>query len=251
MLWSTKTLRGFVLNASDGDMGRVKDFLFDDGSWTVRYVVADTGKWLPNRKVLLSPMHVGHPDPFSQKLEVRLTKREIEEAPPLESNLPVSRQYEALLHEHYDVPAYWLGTGLWGLARTPYDLRREGERVARLRPEEMEGDPRLRSTVEVTGYHIEARDGEIGHIETFLVDQDTWSILYMVVDTTDWLPGGEVLLRPSWVERFEWSELRARVDLTKEQVAESPDYDPSRPLDRGYETKLHRHYDRRPYWTEE
>jgi hypothetical protein len=104
--------------------------------------------------------------------------------------------------------------------------------------------------VEVTGYHIEATDGEIGHIHTFLVDQDTWALLYMVVDTTDWLPGGEVLLRPSWVERFEWSELRARVDLTREQVAESPDYDPSRPLDRGYETKLHQHYDRRPYWSE-
>jgi hypothetical protein len=246
MLRSAKEMLGYVLEASDGKMGRVKDLLFDDHQWTVRYLVADTGRWLPDRKVLLSPMTLGEPDPPGHGIRVDLTRSQIEAAPSIDSEKPVSRQHEEVLHEHYGIPYYWMGRGLWGLARTPYELRRESELVAEVKPDELEGDPRLRSLDEVMGYDILARDGEIGHVQDFILDGETWALPYMVVDTRDWLPGRSVLLAPRWVHRFDWAGTRAVVELTRDQIRESPEYDPHQPIRPEYREALREHYDSSP-----
>ncbi len=247
MLRSTKELKGYVLQATDGEIGRCADFLFDDEQWTVRYMVADTGKWIPDKRVLISPISLGEPEWAAKRLSVLLNKDQIENAPPLQNHEPVSRQHERLLLRHYGHPYYWVGSGLWGLGTTPEALREH----AMTEPEKLsepDEDPHLRSVQEVTDYHISATDGEIGHVEEFVLDDENWVFRYMVVDTRNWLPGQKVLVSPRWVEDLDWSEGTVSVDLTREQIKKSPDYDPSIPINREYETRLYDFYGRPVYW---
>ena len=111
---STKDLKGNAIVATDGDIGKVDDFYFDDKSWTIRYLVADTGNWLLGRKVLLSPIAVGKADFSSGRINVKLTKKQVEESPSIDSDKPVSRQHEAYYHDYYGYPYYWSGPYLWG-----------------------------------------------------------------------------------------------------------------------------------------
>lgn len=248
MLISTKEFLGFDLQAIDGDMGFAKDLLFDDDHWVVRYLVADTGKWLTEQKVLISPMSMGKPDLNGHKIKVNLTRDQIESAPPLESHKPVSRQHEESLHSHFGFPYYWAGTGVWGMTSTPEELRKESTAATALAVEETNGDRHLRSVEEVTGYHIRATDDEVGHVESFILDDESYALRYMVVDTRNWLPGRKVLIPPAWVDTFDWAEGLALVNLTGKQIEESPRWDPDVPLERVYEEKLFDYYSRPGYW---
>jgi hypothetical protein len=247
MLRSMDEVKGYVLAAKDGEIGRCKDFLFDDEQWTIRYMVADTRKWIPGRKVLISPISLEDPDWTSKRLPVHLTKLQIEKAPLLKDHEPVSRQDEVSLHRYYGHPYYWVGTGFWGFEATPGALRAAAEERVTV-PPEPEGDPHLRSADEVTGYHFEATDGEIGHVEDFIIDDDAWTIRYLVVDTRNWLPGRKVLIAPLWAEGFDWVERKVFVDLTQEQIRNSPEYDPRSPVNRDYENTLYDFYGRPVYW---
>jgi hypothetical protein len=248
MLRSVNELYNYVLSAKDGQIGRCKDLLFDDRWWTIRYMVADTGKWLPGRKVLISPISLGEPDWPSRLFSIRLTKQQIEGAPPLDSNAPVGRQHEISWNRHYGWSHYWDGVHTWGIAGSPGALY--GEKVKESEENDgNSGDDNLRSTIEVKGYRIQAVDDEIGHVEDFIVDDEKWTIRYMVVDTRNWLPGGEkVLVSPGWIAAISWAERRVSVDLTREQVKNSPEYDPSIPVNRTYETRLYDFYGRPTYW---
>jgi hypothetical protein len=110
------------------------------------------------------------------------------------------------------------------------------------------GDSRLRSARDVMGYYIEATDGDIGHVDDFLIDDSEWAIRYMIVDTRNWWPGKKVLISPEWISQVSWPDSRVYVDLTREGVKTAPEYDPSRPVEREYETRLYRHHDRPSYW---
>lgn len=248
MLISTKELTRYDVEALDGSMGLARDFLFDDEHWVVRYLVIDTGKWLTEQKVLVSPMSLGIPDTDARKLKVNLNKDQIESAPPLEAQKPVSRQHEEALHSHYGFPYYWAGTGVWGMTATPGELRRESAAATALTVEETGGERHLRSVQEVTGYHIRATDDEVGHVETFILDDESFALRYMVVDTRNWLPGRKVLIPPAWVEEFDWAENQARVNLTRKEIEESPEWDSSVPLERLYEERLFDYYSRPSYW---
>jgi hypothetical protein len=247
MLRSIKDLFNYVLKADDGEIGRCKDFLFDDERWTVRYMVADTGKWLPERKVLISPISLGEPDWSSRLFPVRLTKKKIEDAPDLDQDAPVSRQYEISWAEHYSWPYYWVGIHPWGAALYPRSLY-DRRIVENKNIEADSGDDHLRSAREVTDYSIQAPDGEIGHVEDFIMDDETWSIRYMVVDTGNWLPGQKVLTAPVWIASIDWKERKVNVDLATEQIKKSPKYDPSAPVNREYESRLYDCYGRPKYW---
>jgi len=248
MLRSVKEVEGYMLRARDGDIGRCKDFLFDDEIWVIRYMVADTGKWLPSKKVLISPISLGEPDYPSRIFPVRLSKKQIEQAPDLDTDAPVSRQYEAKYHEYFGWPYYWGGAEVWGPYSYPAPLYADKRKEAvKVQPEN--GDPHLRSAGEVTGYHIQARDGEIGHVEDFIVDDRAWNIRYMVVDTRNWLPGSrKVLISPDWIVSIQWLEREVAVDLNVEEIKESPEYDPSAPVNREYEARLYDFYGRPKYW---
>jgi uncharacterized protein YrrD len=247
MLRSVKELYNYVLKAEDGEIGRCKDFLFDDEHWTVRYMVANTGKWLPRRKVLISPISLDKPDWNSSLFPVRLTKKMIEDAPDLDEDAPVSRQYEISWGQHYRWPYYWGGSYAWGAV--PYPGPLYNERIEENENIEADaGDDHLRSAREVTGYSIQAPDDEIGHVEDFIIDDQTWTILYMIVDTRNWLPGRKVLIAPVWINSIDWKERKVSVDLTTEQIKESPEYNPSVPVNREYELRLYDYYGRPKYW---
>ena len=252
MLRSVKELYNYVLAAKDGDIGRCKDFLFDDQLWTIRYMEADTGKWLPGRKVLISPISLGEPDWGGRLFPVRLTQKQIEDAPDLDQDAPVSRQHEIRWTRHFGWPYYWSGYGIWGTADVPSALYvqkeiEEAEQEAEKEADET-NDTHLRSAKEVMGYRIRTTDDEIGHVEDFIIDERPWTIRYMVVDTRNWLPGRKVLVAPDWIDSVDWLEKQVSVDLTKEQVKNSPEYDPAAPVNREYEMQLYDFYGRPKYW---
>ena len=242
MLRNIKELYNHTLKAEDGEIGRCKDFLFDDERWTVRYMVADTGKWLPGKKVLVSPISLGKPDWDGKLFPVRLSKEQIEKAPGLDQDAPVSRQQEMRWTKYFGWPYYWQGPGLWGPADYANAIFIQSQVERASEEESVSGDEHLRSTKEVTGYHIQATDDEIGHVKDFLLDDTTWTIRYLVLDTRNWLPGRKVLVAPAWINSVDWSERKVYVALTKEQVETSPEYDDATPLDENYEARLSEHY---------
>lgn len=248
MLRSINELYNYVLQPEDGEIGRCKDFLFDDQLWTIRYMVADTGKWLPGRKVLVSPISLGEPNWPSQVFPIRLTKKQIEEAPGLDEDAPVSRQHEARWTRYYGWPHYWAGPGVWGTAEYPNALFTQKQLEETSEEGADDVDRHLRATKEVKGYHIDATDGEIGHVEDFIVDDETWTIRYVVVDTRNWLPGAKVLLSPVWVQSVSWPDRKVSVVVTTQEVKDSPKYDPSTPVNREYEVRLYDFYGRPKYW---
>jgi hypothetical protein len=246
MLRNVSTILNFSLLAEDGEIGRCKDFLFDDEKWAIRYMVADTRKWLPGRKVLISPISLGAVDWSTRLFQVELTRRQVEDSPLLDEDAPVSRQYEILYGNYFGTSSYWDGANVWGSHPNPSLLRGEQDKLAT----DFEGpeENHLRSVKEVTGYHIQATDGDIGHVEDFVVDDKMWALRYVVVDTRNWLPGRKVLVSPQWATAVDWVEEKLRVDLTTDTIKGSPEYEPLAPIDRDYESVLHNHYDRPFYW---
>jgi sporulation protein YlmC with PRC-barrel domain len=249
MLTKVKTLKGYKLASLDGEIGKVKEFYFDDRYWTIRYLVADTGNWLSDRQVLISPYALVSVDKEEQNIGINLTKKQIEDSPSLDSDKPVSRQFEDAYYGFYGWPMYWGGPYMWG--SYPYIVR-EPEKWSESAKCEEVWDPYLRSTQDVTGHHIQAADGEIvGHVEDFIIDDETWAIRYLIIDTQNWWPGKKVLVSPKWIERVSWSESKVFVNLTLETFKQSPEYTDESVLTRDYETRLHGHFNRQGYWVDE
>jgi sporulation protein YlmC with PRC-barrel domain len=253
MLHNLTDLKGLTIKAKDGEIGEVDDFYFDDDNWTIRYLVVDTGNWLPGRRVLISPISLGKADAANRRVEVALTMKQIEDSPGVESDKPVSRQYETSYFDYYGYPYYWSGPYLWGAAAYPGPLampERAQPEIEKIRRSERESsDPHLHSAKEVIGYYIEAADGDVGHVEEFIIDDESWAIRYMVVDTRNWWPGKKVLVAPQWIERASWHDSRVYVNLSRHNIQEAPEYDLSKPPSRDYESTLHQHYRRPPYWS--
>lgn len=250
MLKTVTELKGATIAATDGDIGSVKDVYFDDVVWTIRYLVVDTGTWLPGRQVLISPMSV-RGSAWGDQVPVALTREQVENSPPIEADQPVNRQYEAALSRHYGYPYYWEGAGRWGAVAYPDVVRpiptspAAQEALAR----DLATDDRtLRSASDVMTYYIGATDGDLGHVEGFLVDDRGWAIRYMIVDTRNWWPGRKVLISPTWIKEVSWPASKVHVDLSREKIKSAPEYDPSRPLERDDETRLFGHHERPAYW---
>jgi hypothetical protein len=249
MLFTTKTLKGFKLDSLDGEIGGVDDFLFDDAHWTVRYLVARTGNWLTGRQVLISPFALVAAINDEEQIAVDLTRKQIEECPPLSSDMPVSRQYETDYLGYYGWAPYWGGAFAWGAYPYPQPVAVRGMAGVTEREDEERGDPHLRSVTDVTGHHIEASDGEIGHVEDFIIDDETWTIRYMIIDTKNWWPGKKVLISPEWIENISWNEGKVFVNAHRETIKNAPEFKGGSPIGREYEDALHRHYEREGYWT--
>lgn len=255
MLRSMKGLTGFTIGATDGDIGRVDACYFDDATFTVRHLVVDTGGWLGGRKVLISPMALRDIDWPGRRIEAALTRAQVEKSPLIDSDRPVSRQQEAEHHRYYGYPSYWTGPYLWGAIPYPYmfpapDRETSFEQERRwAREGARSGDPHLRSSAAVIGYHIAGTDGDIGHVEDFLLDESTWAIRYLVVDTSNWWFGTRVLVSAEWVTDVDWNESLLHVELTRERIKSSPEYDASGPVPRDYEVRLHDYYGRPGYWS--
>ena len=248
MLSKAATLKGYKLDSLDGEFGEVEEFYFDDHYWTIRYLVANTGNWLSGRQVLISPYALVAAIKEEKHIAVNLTKPQIEGSPTLDSDKPVSRQFEEAYYGYHNWPMYWVGPYMWG---SYSHLLRESEEWNKPAKGEKNWDPHLRSTDHVGGYEIQAVDGEIGHVEDFIIDDETWTIRYLVVATRNWWPGKKVLISPQWIERVSWSESKVFINLSREAIKQSPEYTEEFLLTRDYEAGLYKHYQREGYWSEE
>jgi len=267
MLRSMSGLKGYTLGATDGEIGHVTDFFFDDQRWTIRYLVVETGSWLMSRKVLISPFSLAPADWEHKRLPVHITREAVKNSPDIDTNKPVSRQHEAQYADYYGYPHYWGGDSLWGnglytpMMNPPPGLSPDAlETVrgdllggsARMEPSlQTNDDPHLRSCQAVIGYHLEASDGDIGHVQGMLVEEDNWAIRYLVLDTSNWWLGHQVLIPPDWVSDIRWNDAKVSVNLTRQAIQQSPKFDASTQLTHEQELALYQHYARPNYWEHE
>ena len=216
MLQNTKELYGDKLAAVDGHLGQVKDFYFDDKTWMIRYLVVDTGTWLTGRLVLLSPHALGLLDQPGKSLEVKLHKKQIENSPSIESHIPVSRQYEVDYYRYYGWPVYWETEAAWGLGGFPMVV----PAVTEAHPPHRE-DKHLQSTQSIHGYRIETVDGSIGTVSGFMIDDRSWAIRELVVETGHWYSGKEILISPGKIARINYEDSSVEVNLTKADIQQT------------------------------
>ncbi|MET3114946.1 uncharacterized protein YrrD [Pedobacter sp. CG_S7] len=243
-----KNLMGFTMGATDGEIGKVKDFYFDDVTWTIRYIVVETGNWLLNRKVLISPEALLQCDWTNETFPVNLTKEQVEKSPVVDTEQPVSRQHEMELRAHYYWTNYWSG-GIWagGMGTTgmimPMSSMPMEEAVKKsLDDVKAHGDPHLRSVKIVQDYTIDASDDTIGDVEDFIIDDSNWTIHYMIIDTGNWFPGKKVIISPDLIKDINWETSEVTINASVEQVKNSPEYDGSKELNSEYESVLKNYY---------
>jgi len=246
-----ESLIGFSMKETDGEIGKVEEFYFDDESWTIRYLIVKTGGWFSQKKVLISPKALKQPDWENKEFPVGLTKNQIENSPDIDTNKPVSRQEEEALSSYYALENYWgeepHGAGIFGAM--PSELYEseigEPENVQYVPPPK--GDSHLRSSEEVKGYTIHATDGEIGKVVDYIIDDVNWQIKYLVVECGSWLNSRKILLSTQWITEVNWENQNVIVNISTNEVKNSPEYDESQPLNEEYEQNLYGHYNQKYY----
>jgi hypothetical protein len=271
MLRSMKDMEDYTIGATDGIIGQVKDFYFDDESWVIRYLVVETGETAPRRRVLISPIAIGRPNWSEKILPVSITRLQVANSPDIDTDKPVSRQQEMGYLGYYGYGDYWGGGGLWGAGLYP-DTLQAGWGIGSSADYQKQGtlnagmnagmkvaggaggnraDPHLRSGNAVMRYYVHANDGDIGHVVGLIVDEKSWAIRYLVVNTSNWWMGHDVLIAPEWIDDVDWAESMVAVGLTRHAIKTSPPYDPATSLDREQEASIHTHYGRDGYWPRE
>lgn len=251
MLRSMQDLEGYTIGATDGEAGEVKDLYFDDEAWVIRYLLVETGSWLSSRNVLISPRSIQQPEWESRNLPTDVNKQHIEKSPHIDADQPISRQHEIQHLSYYGYSSYWSGPGPvpdeW--SQPGIDEGQAVQQQAKQTPlPHQDNDLRLRSCKAIMGYHIKALDGEIGHVESLLINEDTWAVQYLVVNTSNWWLGHCVVIAPEWIDEVSWQDKTISMDLERAAVRASPAYDPSQQLSRESEEKLYGHYERIGYW---
>lgn len=256
MLHTLNDLQNLSIHASDGDIGLTKDFYFDDKHWVIRYLVVETGSWLSSKKILLSPISIKEFNQEQKTLAVTISREQVKNSPDIDSEKPVSRQHEVDHMEYYGYSQYWGNTGIWGSEPSP-NMMATGYYSVAPKPDNLDNpemsadveaalsrdnDHHLRSSHAVAGYHLDAIDGELGHLQGMLIDIDTWAIRYLIINTSNWWLGHLVLIAPKWIKEVSWPTSKIYVDMTQQQVKDAPTYDPSVPFDLEHEQNLHTHY---------
>lgn len=247
MIRSLKGLLGNQVQAADGDIGKVEDFYFDDDKWSIRYLAVDSQDWITDRQLLFSPRVFGEIGTQDGVFPLSLSRERILNSPVIRRDQEINRQQEMELHSYYQWPFYWTpgdagGIGPGSLAA--YPLVELAEEMAQNESPSMKEDSHLKSLKKFIGFTIQARDGSIGGVSDMLVEDETWELLYLIVDTSSWLTGRKVLVSPNWVERIDWKGSSVQIDLNRETIRNSPEYDPSVPLVEDYETQLYKYYGR-------
>lgn len=261
MLRNLNDLRGSAIQAADGAIGHVRDFYIDDEAWIIRYLVVDTGHWLSSRKVLISPLSIQHMDWVGKKLSLTITMEQVQNSPDIDTDKPVSRQHEIDFLGYYTYPLYWGGAGVWDdearsesvmpeFVSTPAVVQPESDiKLDTIPASPLHDDPHLRSSNIMLSYFIHARDGEIGHVQSLLIDDHTWAVQYLVVNTSNWWLGHQVLIAPEWVTNISWMDVS--LEVTRQQVKDAPPYDPAIKVDRAQEASIYKHYGNMAYWAKD
>ncbi len=246
MLWDASAINGYAIEATDGRLGTVSDLLFEDAGWVIRWLVVDTGRWLLGRKVLLPLSALGQPDRALRHFPIKLTMQQLKDSPDVDTDQPASRHLEAHVYNSYGWDPYRIGgyfpmdSGMATSFVAPF--RRKPHTQDGADDQHNESDPHLRSIATITGYHIHANDGEIGHVEDFLVDDAGWNIRYIKVDTRNWWPGERVLISPYSVREIDWVGRLVHVNVSRQKVKNAPPYNPSITVDGAYEEKFLTYY---------
>jgi uncharacterized protein YrrD len=263
-----KDLEGYTIGAVDGVIGHVKDFYFDDESWVIRYLVVQTGQWLLHRRVLISPIAINQPNWSEQSFPTAITQEQVKNSPSIDTDKPVSRQHEKEYLGYYEYPHYWVGGSLWGWGANPERMLGAG-RIERTAAESSRADEEklgvdadansaglphdahLRSGNEISSYSVHAEDGDIGHVQGILVDEKSWAIRYLIVNTSNWWLGHQVLIAPQWIVGVSWGDRKVSVSLSRDAVKGSPPYAPGSRMGRDEEARIYDHYRRPGYWARE
>lgn len=249
MLVKATDTTGYDVQASDGTLGTVSDLLFDDASWTVRWLVVETGNWWADHRVLIPASALGHPDTAARSFPVNLTMAQVKGSPDVDTHRPVSRQFESRAYDYYGIDPYW-GTDLymggfayWG-GMVPMAVSLETERgedeIALM--QRQNDDPNLRSVAEISGYHIHATDGDIGHLSDVLIEDTDWSLRYLIVNTSNWWQGKEVLISPRSTQSIRWTEHLIYLGVTRDLIRTGPAYDAARRINAAFEADMAIHY---------
>lgn len=252
---SEKGIEGFIIKAEDGEVGQVEEFYFDDQTWTIRYLVVSTQMWLPRKKVLISPNSIQKVLLEEEIVHVSLTKKQVKDSPDIDTKQIVSREDEIELNSYYNWPSYWESSESQGTSshiKTEFTGDEMKDHKSNGPPGTNEENdslkPHLRSTQEVIKYHILAIDKEFGHVEDFIVDEKTWKVRYLVVNTKNWWFGKEILVSPEWIKDIDWTEKIVKIDLDEKTIKEGPEFSSDKPIDRGFEEKLYEKYNKNKYW---
>ncbi len=232
MFWNASAIKGYTVFATDGDVGHVVDILIDDVAWTVRWLEVETGNWLNRHTVCLPLWALNPPDPKTHILTVALNRAQIGSSPEADGDGNLSQDHEAKISEHYAslCPLY-----------AQCEPASQGEKVL-IRPAQVGPSQNLVSLNGLRNSTVDASDGEIGHVESLLVDTRTWTIKYLVVHTSDWWADKKVLILPDTIERIDY--VRGRIDLrvTREKVRGSPDFVAEETIDGAFDEQFHIYY---------
>jgi hypothetical protein len=261
MLRTAGQIHRLVVSATDGDIGEIAALYFDDQRWTVRHLVVDTGKWLPGRKVLISPVSVTAIQDDSARIAVELTRDRVRDSPEVDTDRPVSRQKEEELAQYYGHGPYWTAVDAWGgtyyppapavppaaLATpaveqqpglAPVAAGAQGENPGERHHRPPDGDPHLRSTAEVKGYHVQAVDGAIGHVASFVIDVRSWRITHVIIDTSNWPGGRSVVVPVSWIEHVEWATMVILLSASTAEIRSRPHVETTSAIQPDLESRL-------------
>lgn len=242
MLWSIKSLRGYTIKAVDGEIGKTEDFFIDDQQWILSYVVVNTGAWLVGRKVLLSPIAFHQPEWTSHCFPIELTKEQVKNSPDVDLEQPISRQHQEELHNYYDWPYYWAMRRSLHPEPIP-PVSSPASSNPQLHAQKARNS-HLRSTQEVIGYHIQTTDGDLGHIEDFIVEDELWLIRYVAINTNNWGMGKKYLVSPTNIQHLVWDKKKVYLTLSTQQVQEGLEYNPAEPVNRQHEIRFYDYYGR-------
>lgn len=254
MLRSVKHMKRLAIVATDGPIGSLDDVYFDDERWAIRFVVVDTGRWLPGRRVLISPLSVSRIEWHEQRILLSISRDQVRDSPDIDTHQSVSRRQEREYFDYYGYPYYWDHPGLWGVHTIPILATREQIATQRRRSAEAErkaadsGNTHLRAASEVSSYVIRALDGDLGHVDDLLFDDVSWAIRYLVADTSNWWFGKHVLVSPDWIADISWPEHTVSVQITRQLLKTAPRYDRAEHLDRQWEAAYYQHLQQIGYW---
>ena len=202
MLRNFTSLLGASILAKDGPIGHLRDALFDDQSWVIRYFVVETGSWFSGRRVLLSPMIFREPDWGKRVLPVDLTIDEVRQSPDVDTDLPVYRQQEIAMTRHYGWPAYWTI---------------EASQVPGDKSDAM-GDPNLRSANEILTYKVKTSDGDIGRMNDLAVEDANWFVRFVILSAGNWFEDQKLLVSTRWIGSVSWANKEVHVPHSRETI---------------------------------
>lgn len=258
MLRSVKSLKNYSLAAKDGHIGHLLTLYFDDQNWSVKYLVVDTGNWLPGKKILLTSNVVGEPDWADKSIFVSLTKNQILTSPTLDTNIPVSEQHKKHENIFQGAMHFFIHNETQKQKSFAEELRIEtdvpemGAEILDIKHDEVHGksfDPHLRSCQRIKGYHIQTLDKELGHIEDFIIDDETWEIKQIVVATKNWVPGRMVMCPPDLVTQIDCEVSKICLNITAADLYHLPEFDVHLPANKVMETRFYDYAGKPMYWS--